>query len=200
MMTGVITAIILFSLAAVIAAYFLFRTRQSMSLSSNRKSVTPLHKAIDAGDMEKVKTMLSEVDSVDSLLSDGSTALIHAISRKRSDLIPHLLSLDADVNKEDISGTTPLHYAALHGDINLVKLLIEKGAEISVKNNAGFTPLHYVAGTEKTDIAALLVEMGADINACSNKGLRPIDIAETSQAHNMMDLLQRPRGGNRAER
>ncbi|HEY4785549.1 MAG TPA: ankyrin repeat domain-containing protein [Bacteroidales bacterium] len=134
-----------------------------------------IHKAVAAGELYKVQTLI-EADS--SLLelkdSNGNTPLnlacLNGFSRE-SVIAKLLIEKGANVNTKNNMGWTPLHGACViagsyGSDFDLAKLLIARGADINPQDKYGRTPLYCAASSFKT--AWLLIENGADVNAGSN--------------------------------
>lgn len=57
------------------------------------------------------------------------------------DIINYLISLELDVNIQNIYGNTPLMWSAKCGNKEIVKILIENGADPTIKNMTGCTAL-----------------------------------------------------------
>jgi ankyrin repeat protein len=69
--------------------------------------------------------------------SDGSTALMVAISKNRKEMVEALIRAGADVNARDDTGMTPLMYAAMRGSLEIVKFLHKSGADINARADLG---------------------------------------------------------------
>jgi ankyrin repeat protein len=78
----------------------------------------------------------ADVDAVDAL---GRTALHHAATDRRADLVNELLRLGASVYKADAQGRTPLHLAALARSEPCVDALLAAGAPRSARDVDGLT-------------------------------------------------------------
>ena len=72
------------------------------------------------------------------------TALHIAASSGRLDVIEHLISQGAEVNKGNNDGMTPLHLAAVqNGHLDVVKVLLAGGASSDTGDIDGHTPLQF---------------------------------------------------------
>ena len=113
---------------------------------------TPLHKAVNNGDIKTVTTLLDEGANENEEYM-GFTALYSAAWYGQTEIARLLIDRGADVNLKS-NNFTPLHAAATNGPADLVRLLIDRGADISI-SNAGETPLQVA----KREGHALIVRM-----------------------------------------
>jgi ankyrin repeat protein len=170
--------------------------------------------AIKAGELDRVKTMVSADPSlVDARDAEGS-AILTAVYHRQKEIVNLLvargaaLSLfeaaaageierverllaesPADVNAYSPDGWTPLHLAAFFGHAKIVELLLGHDADLTARsrNPNGNTPLHAALAANQKMAAALLVGHGADLNASDAGGWRPIHLAA---ANNNLDSLR----------
>jgi ankyrin repeat protein len=82
-----------------------------------------LFKSIEAGNLEKVKSLLASGADVNIRSVNGFTPLHWSAVYGRTDIVGELLSSGADVNAKDSDGKTPLHLAIKHGYTSIVQLL-----------------------------------------------------------------------------
>jgi hypothetical protein len=127
--------------------------------------------AILAGNMERVKELISQGADVNAKNARGMTPL-HIVTRtrrlssaERLSLIETLISAGADVNAKDVRrGRTSLHIAAWYTaeqNPKVIELLLSKGADINAKDNDGKTALAYAIEGGYTEIAEILRKHGA---------------------------------------
>jgi ankyrin repeat protein len=175
-----------------------------------------LFDAITAGDLERVKALISaEPRLVDAKSDAGSSAILTAVYHGRKDIANLLVArgatltlfeaaaageveraerlLDADasaIHAYSADGWTPLHLAAFFGHHRLAELLLDRGADPrAVSHNANAnTPLHASLAGGHVLTAGLLLGRGADVNAADGEGWRPLHIAAAGQAP--LDLLK----------
>src|SRR5476649_610567 len=84
-----------------------------------------IHDAAKAGDLEKVKALLSaHPDLINSKDTNGITLLYIAAYHGNKDLAEFLLANQAEVNARDDFGDTPLNCAALRNHRDVAKLLL----------------------------------------------------------------------------
>ncbi|MGE5893017.1 MAG: ankyrin repeat domain-containing protein [bacterium] len=143
--------------------------------------------AISAGDLNKVKDLISRGAEVNTRDFTGRTPLMWASLQGRKEIVDFLLSRGADVNIRDTlipvpggedGGKTPLMYASWAGQREIVDLLLSKGADINAKStNWGETSLFIALREGNKGVAELLISKGADINATSNNRYTPLMIA-----------------------
>ena len=88
----------------------------------------------------------------------GWSALQHAVSCSRENMVALLLEHDANPNVVDETGTSALHIAAARGAINIVVRLIEAHADVNAQNTMGARPLHHGAfdSVEGPDLTILI--------------------------------------------
>ena len=147
---------------------------------------TPLHRASQSGDVDKVRELLEggkyDVNCVDW---DERTPLHEAASEGHLGVVRVLISeFKADVNVHNKSGLTPLHEAASEGHLGVVRVLIsEFKADVNVHNNNGVTPLHWAASEGHLGVVRVLIsEFKADVNVHNNNGDTPLHQA-ASEGH-----------------
>jgi len=157
-----------------------------------------LHDAAKAGDLQKVKQLLSsgiDINEKDKsgIIQSGNTPLHDAAYYGRTEVVELLIRKGADVNaKAGLSGETPLFSAANTynaNSIKIVKLLIQKGADIKVNNKFGESLLHATAEKENTGLAKLFIEKGLDVNVKTNHQSTPLHIAAAYGRTKMVKLL-----------
>ncbi|RPA96785.1 ankyrin, partial [Choiromyces venosus 120613-1] len=136
----------------------------------------PLHRAVQEGDIERVKLLLRLGADPNSQTRAGQNALFFAFNNHK--VLRILLDADmgADVNHRNLWGATPLHYAAASQDNGQCTLmLINAGAEVDSPDNHKDTPLHWAASRGCYLPAAVLLAMGADFTALNSAGRSPLD-------------------------
>jgi ankyrin repeat protein/beta-lactamase regulating signal transducer with metallopeptidase domain/Tol biopolymer transport system component len=144
------------------------------------------------GDLAKVRSFVKQGTKVDTMDSDGATALHYAAMRGNKDMVEFLLSGDANVNAKDKHyGFIPLHRAAAAGHRDLVELFIAKGADVNAKDNWAWTPLHYACQKNHKDTVALLLARGADLNAGEEEGETPLGVAKERGHSEIVELLRK---------
>jgi hypothetical protein len=120
---------------------------------------------------------------------DGNTPLIHAVIRRRPDLVDALLSAGADPNGKSQSGATPLMIASGRGNLPLVDRLLSAKANVDLQDNAGATALMYAAGAGETEIVRRLRAHGADPALRDTEGLTARERVSGSRNNELLELL-----------
>ena len=136
--------------------------------------------AIEKGDIEQVKLLISEGANVNDRDQDGQSALNLAIAGKNKDLVELIIDKGADINGKGVDDVTPLHEAAWRGHKEIAELLIDKGADVNIPTKDQWTPLHSACNNNYPDMVKLLVANGADVNAEDKWGATPLYYAKGS--------------------
>jgi len=128
---------------------------------------TPLHVAVQRGDGERVRALLSTPDGVAMIGHPDSmaqTALGYACAFGRHDLIDMLLRAGADV---DFNLHLPrLCHAAMLGDLQYLGDLLSAGEPVNITDGAGQTALFWGVRGGHSDIVRMLLSVtGMDVVA-----------------------------------
>ena len=150
---------------------------------------TQLHEAADEGDIERVKSLISQGADVNGKDSYRRTPAERAIGGNHREVVELLVAKGAeistlhlaaymgnlakaestiengaDVNESTQSGTTALLIAVSQGLKDIVELLIDSGADVNAKGPWSWTPLHSATESGQKDLAGLLIASGANVN------------------------------------
>lgn len=153
----------------------------------------PLQDAIEAGDIERVKSEIAtgaNVNEADLMLGQP---LMIAAQRNNIAIAGVLLNNGADVNGWDTSGSA-LHAAALSGHETMVDFLIDAGANIDFAPDGKTTPLHLAAANGLVGVSARLVRRGARVDGAKNRN-SPMHLAARA-GHIKVVLLLMASGAN----
>ncbi len=143
--------------------------------------------AIGAGDVKKVKELLSQKDlqpafdfkKVNSKTAKKDTLLSFAARKGNAEIVRLILKSAPDPDfqvKED--GTTPLYIAAQEGHIEVVKALLSSGAKPDLAMTDGATPLLIAAENGHVEGVKALLSAGAKSNlALTGGGVTPLYIS-----------------------
>ena len=140
-------------------------------LSTSGLQAGEIHKAVAAGDLSKVKTLLeADITLLESKDSDGNTPLNLACGAFQVATAHFLIDMRANVNVRNNYGLTTLHLAigGIGRDFDLIRKLISKGADVNARLDRGLTALHFAAMTDNLNVVQLLIDRGADLNARDN--------------------------------
>jgi ankyrin repeat protein len=101
----------------------------------NHESVTNLHCAAQAGDVETIARLVAAGADVNARDERGNTPLKYASAEPVLGAVQKLIELGADVNLRDDRGFTPLHCVAAHGfyaeAVEMAEALLASGADVT---------------------------------------------------------------------
>lgn len=179
----------------------------------------PIHDAVEAGDMARVKQILTQdpkqiqnTDYVTGCIVEGLTPLHVAARMNRVEIARYMLANGANVNGKDGFGRTALHEVKSR---DMAALLISSGANFNAKDRSGHTPLYTSAIGRKKDVVKLLLQCKARVetifdavladdrarveamldadpsllNHNERNGPTPLGFAVTAGNHEMMRML-----------
>ena len=141
-------------------------------------------RAIESGDINKVKSMLSDGTRVSTQCRDGSSRdlnwclPIHIAARNGNvELLELLLEHGANPDSRDSNGETPLmdivNYSARPGHRKCISRLLMSGATIdALRPGDCSTALHIASHHENTSMVDFLIESGANPNLINAAGTR----------------------------
>lgn len=98
-------------------------------------------KAVAAGDLAMIRTLLDQGIDINAKNKEGETALMLACLEGRTEVARLFIEKGADLHAKDSVGATALLYAAVGGSLDTMKLLIDKGASIDARTDGGETAL-----------------------------------------------------------
>ena len=118
-------------------------TEAGVAAAPSRPPVRPdaLHRAAKAGDVDGLKAALAAGVDVNARDGRGRTALMNAVNKGYTLLVPLLLDAKADPDVRAADGATALFMAAVHGHSEIIALLMKAGADIEIKGPKGKTPV-----------------------------------------------------------
>nr|XP_056710881.1 transient receptor potential cation channel subfamily A member 1 [Euleptes europaea] len=140
----------------------------------NHGRCSPLHLAVQSGDLEMIKMCLEYGAQVDLKQNDKCTALHFAATQGATEILKLMMSsykgeesiIDAlDGNKE-----TLLHRTALFDHYELAEYLISMGAKIDCVDVEGRTPLLLATSCASWKIVNLLLSKGANVELKDHLG------------------------------
>jgi hypothetical protein len=152
--------------------------------------------AAGSGDMNTVKRLQAEGQSINEADSSGVTPLMYAISSKNKDVAKYLIESGADIKAKDKKGCDALIYAVDIGQVEIVNTLLDRGANIESKDQTNSTPLSHAIYFGHDDITKLLIERGANIESKDWTGATPIINAIKLSANEKIIHLLIKRGAN----
>jgi len=118
--------------------------------------MAPLHDAVMASDLCRLRAALDAGDAVDVRNAHGITALMCASFVGVRDVVELLLRRGAEVNAMDERGWTPLHFCANKGSPAVASLLLAAGADAGALDHERKTAGDVAAGAGNTVYRLLL--------------------------------------------
>ncbi|XP_069760804.1 ankyrin repeat and SOCS box protein 16 [Narcine bancroftii] len=168
------------------------RTRPQVS------SDTSVHDALLSGDLDKVRDIFKNRDTVNMVIETLShelswsaelglwsltsqqkqtTALFIAAQRGHTKCVRHLLGHGADARTAS-GGITPLHAACANGHSDCAELLLKTGADPNAITDEGDAPLHLCTSPQTILCAKLLLEHNARVNMQTrDRQVTPLHVA-----------------------
>jgi TonB family protein len=138
-----------------------------------KPGVTPLMRAAEHGDADKMRVLLKEGAKISDTDASGWTPLMYAAASSSSPPVQLLLERGADPNHKSATGDTALMASAINGafDDDLVKA----GANINAQNSAGVTALMILAAKGEADEIRDALKAGASASLKDAKGRTALD-------------------------
>jgi len=130
-----------------------------------------------SGDVDAVRRLIDLGLPIESVDSQGCTALLRAAGGGHLPVVELLLVRGADPQHAAASGATPLSAAVSMRQIDIVGALLDAGAHLEHRLPGGVTVLMLASALGMPDIAARLLTAGADIHASDAQQLAPLHCA-----------------------
>jgi hypothetical protein len=159
------------------------------TIASDDPTALQLHSAVQSGDVDLVRRLLSEHPVLATARfagpRGGTSTALHVVTGwpgyfpNGPDIARVLLDAGADPNAlttprdSDIPGPgseTPLHWAASSDDVDVAAVLIEGGADLETPDGSIGTPLDNAIGYACWHVARLLVSRGARVDKVWHAG------------------------------
>jgi hypothetical protein len=149
----------------------------------NNQGNTPLHRAVEAGDIESVKVLLLQ-SGIDPNIQNkhGQTPLHMAVELGFVDLVRALLLcplVNENIPFQEMKNT-PLHFVLeKNRDLKMLRvLLLPSSVNVNAQNINGDTPLHIAVRKGNFDGVKFLLLRGANLHAANEVAKYPLDLAE----------------------
>jgi len=158
----------------------------------NEHGSTFIHIAVDNGNIEVLKYLVSQGANVNVKDNYGKTPLQAAVNKNNLEMVEYLISHGADVNVKDYFSRSPLHDAAIIGNIETVQILISHGAQINAKDNMNKSPLHHSVEKGHKEITQYLLSKNAAVNTKDVRGKYPLHYAASfGDPEQVKDLISK---------
>ena len=130
-----------------------------------------------AGDADAVRRLLELGFPVDTVDSQGCSALLRAAGSGHEKVVDVLLERGADPRLAAHTGATPLSAAVSMGHAEIVERLLSAGAALEQRLPGDVTVLMLAAALGLPELCARLLAAGADVHATDAQGLTPMHCA-----------------------
>jgi ankyrin repeat protein len=150
-----------------------------------------LHDAVQAGDVDTVKTLLASDVDIDETDYSTGTALHVAVGQGSGNIVKLLIDHGADIEaKSELNDARALHMATDFDELDIIRLLLDKGADIEARDGEQRTSLHRAGGAGLNGAVELLLDRGAEIEAREgNFGATPLHQAAENGRFETVKLL-----------
>jgi len=163
----------------------------SVDDNENLTKTTPLHLAVQAGDIQSAVALVDAGASPTARDVNGLDCLHIAAKNNHALLTFYFLKHKISVNTRDNHGRTPLHWAAYKDSGWVVSLLVKNGdIDLDAVDVSKSTALHYAAKCGKEEATRLLLEAGAIITPVNAAGQQPVDVAVDAANQLVASLLR----------
>jgi ankyrin repeat protein len=136
----------------------------SLVNSTDRDRMTPLHHAIDSGQLEAADLLITSGADIDAVNYKKETPLHIAAYEGNAEAVVLLLKHEADPSMREMRDRIPLFLACNWGnDLETVRRLIDAGSDVNDKNSRGEIVLVSTLYYGKKEIIDLLIDRGATL-------------------------------------
>lgn len=158
-----------------------------------------LHKAAEKGNLERVKTLVTDGADVNARTDEGLFTPLHlAVYNGYKDICEFLVLHNADVNARTDAEDTPLHLAACKGYKDVCEFLVLHKADVNAFAMFGKTPLHSMLhfGPSNFDtthyniLLAFLTDWSLDINTRDTDGRTALRVAREHYLYDAAELIE----------
>lgn len=150
-----------------------------------------LIRAVDANDLDRVRTLLLSGTPPNATDAGGRTPLVIAARDGRTAMVRELLRFGAPPDQADSLGNTPLFWAADTGDAGIVRALLDGKANPNRANRQGITPLMAAARGGSLPTVEALLAGGANARQRDFTGRSALGWAETSRSRSVAARLRK---------
>jgi hypothetical protein len=168
--------------------------RKRYGKSSNSDKVD-IQQEIALGNVEAVKTFLSNGNAIDSLYGKGQTLLFSAIKKDRTHKVAKYL-LENGANPNLVTdGLTPLMYAVAYQNHTIIKELITHKADVNFMSKEKQSAIIFAIKGRDAEALQLLADNGADPSIKIRDDYSAIDLAKEENIKEILKVLNVPYQG-----
>jgi tetratricopeptide (TPR) repeat protein len=141
------------------------------------------------GDTAAVQQLLQQganIEAKDKKDKYDRTALIIAVSDRKTNVVKLLLDKGANIEAKDKDGWTALLWAEAQNNTEIAKVLLNTEA----KNSRGVTALYEAVENDNAEMVKLLLEKGANVDASNNQGRTALAVATSRGRPEVVRLLE----------
>jgi uncharacterized protein YaaQ len=142
---------------------------------------TPLHIAIENGNVEMVQVLLNASAKVNAKNYQKQTPLMMLDEDATPELVNLLIRYRAKITSVDKEGNTPLMHAAAFGNEDVLQILISAGSNVNAINRKGKTALMFATENNEIENVKLLLGSGANANARNRDLETAINLTDNSE-------------------
>ncbi|KAG8441939.1 hypothetical protein GDO86_010936 [Hymenochirus boettgeri] len=148
---------------------------------TNNEKTSPLHVAVQNGNLEVVKACISYGAKIDLKQADSATALHFAATQGATEIVKFMVSsYKGDKNIVDLpdgNNETPLHKSVLFDHAELAEYLLSMGANIDSVDKESRTPLLLATSCSAWKTVNLFLSKGANVKLTDNYGRNFLHLA-----------------------
>jgi hypothetical protein len=168
--------------------------RKRYGKSSNGDKVA-IQQEIALGNVEAVKTFLSNGNAIDSLYGKGQTLLFTAIKKDRTHKVAKYL-LENGANPNLVTdGLTPLMYAVAYQNHTMIKELITHKADVNFMSAEKQSAIVFAIKGRDAEALQILMDNGADSSIKIRDDYSAIDLAKEENIKELLKVLNVPYQG-----
>jgi ankyrin repeat protein len=131
---------------------------------TDNRPARPLFDAAYSGDVKKTRDLISAKIDVNTLMCDGTTALMWAAFSGHTDVIKLLLEAGATLEAKTKYGSTALYIAAQYGQVDALRVFLAAKADVNARSLFGEMPLSESAKYGYLETVRLLLGANANPN------------------------------------
>jgi len=154
------------------------------------RKATVLLWAVRGGNRVGCEMLLAQGADVQAADGEGNTALHHAASLEKMEILSLLAAAGADPDSANANGQTPLHLAADRGSFEVCLFLLDHDASVDRPDGKGNTVLHLAAARGDFELCEYFLALGAAAGPQNARGQTPLDLAEQGGYRRVSELLR----------